>query len=68
MHMTKEPLWLCGFLQELHSTSDDLLILNCNNQGAITLAKDNKFHVCTKHIDVHYHFICKAVEDGKVAV
>ena len=68
MHMAKEPLWLCSFLQELHSAPDDPLILNCNNQGAITLAKDNKFHACTKHIDVHYHFICKAVEDGKVAV
>ena len=67
MHMAKEPLWLCSFLQELHSISDDPLILNCNNQGA-TLAKDNKFHACTKHIAVHYHFICKAVEDGKVAV
>ena len=46
MHMAKEPLWLCSFLQELHPASDDLLILNCDNQGAITLAKDNKFHVC----------------------
>ena len=22
----------------------------------------------TKHIDMHYHFICEAVEDGKVMV
>ena len=34
----------------------------------IALTKDNKFHTCTKHIDVRYHFIHKAVEDGKVAV
>ena len=64
----KEVLWLCSFLRELRSTPDDPLILNCDNQGAIALAKDNKFHVRTKHIDVHYHFIRKAVEDGKVAV
>jgi hypothetical protein len=37
-----------------------------DNQGAITLAKDNKFHSWTKHIDLRYHFICEAVEDGKV--
>ena len=67
-HTAKEALWLHSFLCELCSTPDDPLILNCNNQGAITLAKDNKFHTCTKHIDVHYHFICKAVEDGKVVV
>ena len=68
MHAAKEGLWLCSFLQELHSTPDDLLILNCNNQGVIALAKDNKFHVHTKYIDVCYHFIHKAVEDRKILV
>ena len=67
-HAAKEALWLRSFLQELHSTPDDLLILNCDNQGVIALAKDNKFHTRTKHIDVHYHFIHEAVEDGKVMV
>ena len=67
-HVAKEALWLCSFLQELCSAPDDPLILNCDNQGAIALAKDNKFHMCTKHIDMCYHFICEAVEDGKVAV
>ena len=67
-YVAKEALWLHSFLWELRSTSDDLLILNCNNQGAIALAKDNKFHTHTKHIDVHYHFIREAVEDGKVMV
>ena len=64
-HTAKEALWLRSFLRELH---DDLLILNCDNQGVITLAKDNKFHVCTKHIDVCYHFIREVVEDRKVTV
>ena len=67
-HVAKEALWLHSFLWELHSMPDDPLILNCDNQGVIALAKDNKFHVHTKHIDVHYHFICKVVEDGKVTV
>ena len=67
-HAAKEALWLRSFLWELCSAPDDPLILNCNNQGVIALAKDNKFHTCTKHIDMCYHFICKAVEDGKVVV
>ena len=67
-HAAKEALWLCSFLQELCSAPDDPLILNCDNQGAITLAKDNKFHVHTKHIDMCYHFIREVVEDGKVTV
>ena len=37
-----------------------------DNQGAIVLAKDNKFHSRTKHIDLQYHFICEAVDEGKI--
>ena len=44
------------------------LNINCDNQGAIALAKDNKFHARTKHIDIRYHFIREAVEDGKILV
>ena len=61
MHVAKEVLWLCSFLWELHSAPDDPLILNCDNQEAIALTKDNKFHVC-------YHFICKVVKDRKVVI
>ena len=68
MHAAKEALWLRSFLWELRSAPDDPLILNCDNQGAIALAKDNKFHARTTHIDVCYHFIREAVEDVKVAV
>ena len=32
------------------------------------LAKNNKFHTRTKHIDLRHHFICEAVEDGKIQV
>ena len=42
--------------------------INCDNQGAIALSKDNKFHVWTEHIDIHYHFIHEVVEDGKIQV
>ena len=42
--------------------------INCNNQGAIALSKDNKFHARTKHINIRYHFIHEAVKDGKLAV
>ena len=37
--------------------------LNCDNQGAIMLSRDNKFHTWTKHIDIQYHFIQEAVKD-----
>ena len=44
------------------------MTINCDNQGAIALAKDNKFHSRTKHIDLRFHFIREAVQDEKIAV
>jgi hypothetical protein len=35
---------------------------------SIALAKDNKFHARTKHIDLRYHFIREVVEHGKIKV
>ena len=44
------------------------LTLNCDNQRAIALVKDNKFHSRTKHIDLCYHFICEAVDNRKITM
>ena len=32
------------------------------------MEKDNRFHSCTKHIDLQYHFIQEAVEYNKVMI
>ena len=32
------------------------------------LAKDNKFHARTKHIDIHYHYIREAVQNNKISM
>ena len=34
----------------------------------IALAKDNKFHARTKHIDLRHHFIREVVEEEKIKV
>ena len=67
-HAAKEALWLCSFLKEIRGLHDTPLTINCDNQGAIALFKDNKFHAHTKHIDIRYHFIREAVEDKKIQV
>lgn len=45
---------------------DDPLLLNSDNQSAIALAKDNRFHARTKHIDIRFHFIRYAIAKGKI--
>ena len=67
-HVAKEALWLHSFIGEIRGACRESMSINCDNQGAIALSKDNKFHAWTKHIDIRYHFICEAVEDGKIQV
>ena len=55
-------------MDEVRGTGGAAITINCDNKGVIALAKDNKFHSRTKHIDLHYHFIREAVEDGKIRV
>ncbi|GJS10563.1 retrovirus-related pol polyprotein from transposon TNT 1-94 [Tanacetum coccineum] len=59
----KELLWLKRFLQELGFKQQCYAVL-CDNQSAIHLAKNLMFHKITKHIDIRYHWIRDAIEDG----
>ena len=65
-HAAKELIWLRTFLGEVSSKFTQPTTLHCDNQGAIALSKDNKFHARTKHIDIRYHFIREAVENNKI--
>ena len=39
-----------------------LYIVHCDSQSAINLSKNSMYHARTKHIDVRYHWIGKAIE------
>ena len=67
-HAAKEAIWLKNFVSELQGEQMGPLMMCCDNQGAIALAKDNKFHARTKHINLRYHFIHEAVEDKKISL
>jgi hypothetical protein len=43
-HAAREALWLHTFISELRGEMTQPLTTNCDNQGAISLSKDNKFH------------------------
>jgi hypothetical protein len=65
-HAAKELIWLRTFLGEINVPITTPITLHCDNQGAIALSKDNKFHARTKHIDIRYHFIREAVENDLI--
>ena len=61
---TKEILWIRNFWAKINGKLIfDPTLLRANNQGVIQLSNNNKFHACTKHIDVRYHFIHEALEN-----
>ena len=41
-------------------------MVNVNNQGAISLAKNPMYHKRSKHIQVSYHFIGDEIRSGKI--
>ena len=43
-HAAKEAIWLQTFVNEVVGTDKEPLTIMADNQGAIALAKDNKFH------------------------
>jgi phosphoribosyl-AMP cyclohydrolase len=64
-HARKEAIWL----QRLCSGNglvQQAVILDCDSQSAIFLAKKPTYHSKTKHIDVQYHFVRDMVEEKKV--
>ena len=65
-HTTKEVLWLHSFIGEVLISLNEPTTLFSDNQSTIALAKDHQYHACTKHIDIHFHFIQWVVNDGKI--
>jgi hypothetical protein len=50
-HASKEGIWLKTFIKEVTGRDIGPFTILANNQGAITPAKDNKFHARMKNID-----------------
>ena len=69
-HSSKKIIWLHILLKELSFIYSFSLptTLHCNNQGAIKLLKDLKFHTGTKHIDAHFHFIHQTIAQGHISI
>jgi hypothetical protein len=65
----KEAVWLRSLLNELlipETESPYATIIYADNQGAIALAKDPKYHARTKHIDIQHHWIREKIAGGEV--
>ena len=57
---TQEVLWLLKLFADLQVPTEQIVIME-DNQGAIALARNPVAHSRTKHIDIRFHFIRKAM-------
>jgi len=64
----KEALWLGELLADLGALrhKSEIRQVQCDNQGAIALTKNPKYHARTKHIDIQYHFLRQHIESGSI--
>ncbi len=56
-HATQEVVWLRRILNDIGEKQEQPSIMNEDNQAAIELSRNPRFHNRTKHIDVAYHFV-----------
>jgi hypothetical protein len=64
-HASKEAIWL-QILRSGIGLVQQAVILDCDSQSTIFLAKNLAYHSKKKHIDVQYHFVRDMVEEKKV--
>ena len=61
---THKAVWLRRMLDDLQAKPKDPTVLMEDNSGAIAIAKIPVSHTRTKHIDVQYHNVREAVQEG----
>jgi Reverse transcriptase (RNA-dependent DNA polymerase)/gag-polypeptide of LTR copia-type/Zinc knuckle len=67
-HSSKEASWIRAFMSEIDSAYEGAVPLACDNQSAIAMTKDARYHARTKHIDIRYHYIREQVESDRLAI
>ena len=55
-------------ISDLQVTSQESTVLMEDNQDAISIAKNPVAHSRTKHIDIHYHNIREAMQEGIIII
>ncbi len=55
---TKDAIWITKLMTDLgYMEEKKMMVIRCDNQGAISLTKNLTHHARTKYIDVQHHFV-----------
>ena len=61
-------MWLRQLLNDVGFGSDSPTVIFEDNNGAIDLSRNAKYHNRTKHIDIAHHFVRERVESKEIDV
>ena len=61
---TQEAVWLRRLLTDIQAIPEGPTVIMEDNQGAIGIAKNPIQHARTKHIDIRYHYVREALQQG----
>ncbi|MCO5595614.1 hypothetical protein L7F22_049659 [Adiantum nelumboides] len=65
---TVESVWLRCLMADLGVGQDTANTIYTDSQSALAVARNAVFHVCTKHIEVHYHYARERLSAGEVSL
>lgn len=64
----QQVTWMYAFLDEVDLLQELPFTIYSDNALAIALTKNTKGHACTKHINIHYHYIHECINKGHIMV
>ncbi|KAL7611324.1 hypothetical protein Lser_V15G14276 [Lactuca serriola] len=65
---TFQGVWLQRMITGITSQKVPPVEMKVDNKSSLDLMKNPVFHGRSKHIDIHFHFICECVENGEIKV
>ena len=64
----QEAIWLRALLEDIGFVQEGPTSIKEDNQGAIALSRNPKYHPRTKHINIKYHFIRDKVANKEISL
>ena len=60
----QKTMWIRHFLNHVDHTTLKAITIYEDNQSMIDLTKNSEVHNYSKHIDVHFHWLCQIIDEG----
>ena len=64
--VVNQILWLRKLMADLGFDQRESTKITCDNQSAVTIAKNPVFHGRTKHFKIKYHFVKEVQQEGEI--